>query len=181
MALLLGAELNAEIEHASPYGKDPGERVPGEKRVVGPRAQRLYEEKRAKGEIPIKPIPDERELRPRSRRRAAAHGAETERSADRRARARAGRVIAAKSRDEMKKRLTRIDVEIAKIAASSQTLVSIIGRRPSAAAPTIRDAACRRTPSRPAGPDAIGRHGHARPDQSLVGLEGRGDCVRSRK
>jgi membrane protein len=58
IALLLGAELNAEIEHASPYGKDAGERVPGEKKVVGPRAQRVYEEKRAKGEIPIKPIPE---------------------------------------------------------------------------------------------------------------------------
>jgi membrane protein len=58
IALLLGAELNAEIEHASPYGKDPGERIPGEKKIVGPRAARLYEEKRAKGEIPIKPIPD---------------------------------------------------------------------------------------------------------------------------
>jgi membrane protein len=57
IALLLGAEMNAEIEHASPYGKDPGERVPGEKRVVGVRAQRLYEEKRAKGEVTIKPIP----------------------------------------------------------------------------------------------------------------------------
>jgi membrane protein len=57
IALLLGAEMNAEIEHASPYGKDPGERVPGEKKVVGPRAQRLYEEKRAKGEIPINPLP----------------------------------------------------------------------------------------------------------------------------
>jgi membrane protein len=56
ISLLLGAELNAEIEHASPYGKDPGERVPGEKRVVGPRAQRLYEEKRARGEIPVKPL-----------------------------------------------------------------------------------------------------------------------------
>jgi membrane protein len=59
IALLLGAVLNAEIEHASPYGKDPGERVPGEKKVVGARAQRVYEEKRAKGEIPIKPIPEE--------------------------------------------------------------------------------------------------------------------------
>lgn len=59
LALLLGAELNAEIEHASPYGKEPGERVPGEKRVVGPRAQRLYEEKKAKGEIPTKPFPDD--------------------------------------------------------------------------------------------------------------------------
>jgi hypothetical protein len=29
--VLIGAELNAEIEHASPYGKDPGERVRGEK------------------------------------------------------------------------------------------------------------------------------------------------------
>jgi membrane protein len=58
IALLLGAEMNAEIEHASPYGKDPGERVPGEKKVVGPRAERIYEEKRAKGEIPIKPIPE---------------------------------------------------------------------------------------------------------------------------
>jgi membrane protein len=57
IALLMGAELNAEIEHASPYGKDPGERVPGEKKVIGARAQRIYEEKRAKGEIPIKPMP----------------------------------------------------------------------------------------------------------------------------
>jgi membrane protein len=59
IALLLGAELNAEIEHASPYGKDPGERVPGEKKVVGARAQRLYDEKRERGEIPIKPIPED--------------------------------------------------------------------------------------------------------------------------
>ena len=57
IALLMGAELNAEIEHASPYGKDPGERVAGEKKVIGARAQRLYEEKRAKGEIPVKPLP----------------------------------------------------------------------------------------------------------------------------
>jgi membrane protein len=58
MALLLGAEMNAEIEHASPHGKDPGERVPGEKKVVGARAQRLYEERRARGEIPVKPLPE---------------------------------------------------------------------------------------------------------------------------
>jgi len=42
IALLMGAELNAEIEHASPYGKDPGERVPGEKKAIGARAQRIY-------------------------------------------------------------------------------------------------------------------------------------------
>jgi len=58
IALLLGAEMNAEIEHASPYGKDPGERVAGEKKIVGARAQRIYEEKRASGEIPIKPMPE---------------------------------------------------------------------------------------------------------------------------
>ncbi|MGE5362398.1 MAG: YihY/virulence factor BrkB family protein [Bacteroidales bacterium] len=32
--LLVGAELNAEIEHASPYGKEPGEKRPGERRAV---------------------------------------------------------------------------------------------------------------------------------------------------
>jgi hypothetical protein len=58
LALLLGAEMNSEIEHASPYGKDPGERVPGEKKVIGPRAQRFYEEKRASGEMPVPPIPE---------------------------------------------------------------------------------------------------------------------------
>jgi membrane protein len=31
LVLLIGAEMNAEIEHASPYGKDEGEKAPGEK------------------------------------------------------------------------------------------------------------------------------------------------------
>ena len=35
IAILVGAELNAEIEHASPYGKDVGEKVPGEKKKIG--------------------------------------------------------------------------------------------------------------------------------------------------
>ena len=34
LAVLVGAELNAEIEHASPYGKDPGEKVAGEKEAM---------------------------------------------------------------------------------------------------------------------------------------------------
>ena len=46
----VGAELNAEIEHASPYGKDVGEKVPGEKKKIGAAPQRDYEERRAKGE-----------------------------------------------------------------------------------------------------------------------------------
>ena len=59
IALLIGAELNAEIEHASPYGKDVGEKVPGEKRKIGPAAQRDYEERRAKGEFDAPPYPDD--------------------------------------------------------------------------------------------------------------------------
>jgi membrane protein len=58
VALLIGAELNAEIEHASPHGKDVGEKVPGEKKRIGAVAERFYEEKRKKGEIPIEPFPD---------------------------------------------------------------------------------------------------------------------------
>ena len=59
VAILVGAEMNAEIEHASPYGKAPGEKVPGEKKMIGAMAERDYEERRAKGEIPIRPFPDE--------------------------------------------------------------------------------------------------------------------------
>lgn len=32
IAILVGGEMNAEIEHASPEGKDPGEKTPGERR-----------------------------------------------------------------------------------------------------------------------------------------------------
>jgi virulence factor BrkB len=58
IALLIGAELNAEIEHSSPYGKDVGEKVPGEKKKIGAMAEQDYEEKKAKGEIPARPFPD---------------------------------------------------------------------------------------------------------------------------
>jgi hypothetical protein len=58
IALLLGAELNAEIEHASPYGKDPGEKVPGEKRKIGPAAEREYEESRARGQTEVRLLAD---------------------------------------------------------------------------------------------------------------------------
>jgi len=34
LAVLVGAELNAEIEHASADGKDPGEKVAGEKHAI---------------------------------------------------------------------------------------------------------------------------------------------------
>jgi membrane protein len=43
LAILVGAELNAEIEHASPHGKDPGQKVPGAKKKIGLAAARAYE------------------------------------------------------------------------------------------------------------------------------------------
>ena len=45
LAIVVGAELNAEIEHASPHGKDPGEKVPGQKRKIGAAAARAYKER----------------------------------------------------------------------------------------------------------------------------------------
>jgi membrane protein len=51
LAVLVGAELNAEIEHASPYGKDPGEKVPGEKKKIGALAERSWEERKAAGTL----------------------------------------------------------------------------------------------------------------------------------
>jgi membrane protein len=58
LAILIGAELNAEIEHASPYGKDVGEKVPGEKKKIGPAAARDYEERKANGAGDVAPFPD---------------------------------------------------------------------------------------------------------------------------
>ena len=59
LAILTGAELNAELEHASSYGKDVGEKVPGEKKKIGPAAQRDYEERQAQGEVEVTPFPDD--------------------------------------------------------------------------------------------------------------------------
>jgi membrane protein len=59
LAILVGAEFNAEIEHASPYGKDVGEKVPGEKKKIGVLAERTYEQRMASGQIPVTPFPDD--------------------------------------------------------------------------------------------------------------------------
>ena len=48
MVILIGAEMNAEIEHASPYGKDEGEKAPGQKRKIGPARMRAWVERRLK-------------------------------------------------------------------------------------------------------------------------------------
>jgi membrane protein len=42
LVIILGAELNAEIEKTSPWGKQAGERRPGEKRRLGAAAEREY-------------------------------------------------------------------------------------------------------------------------------------------
>lgn len=44
LAILAGAELNAEIEHASPYGKAPGQKSPAGRRMTGRRAARAFEQ-----------------------------------------------------------------------------------------------------------------------------------------
>jgi membrane protein len=48
LAILFGAELNSEIEHASPYGKEPGEKSPSGRRMIGPRAKRAFDERQQK-------------------------------------------------------------------------------------------------------------------------------------
>jgi membrane protein len=42
LVMLVGAELNAEIERASPYGKAAGEKVPGQRRAIGALAEERY-------------------------------------------------------------------------------------------------------------------------------------------
>jgi hypothetical protein len=57
LAILAGAELNAEIEHASPYGKEPAEKVPGQKKKIGVAAARAYRERLEQtGAAPAPPI-----------------------------------------------------------------------------------------------------------------------------
>ena len=66
LVILIGAEMNAVIEHASPHGKEPGEKVPGQKRSIGPGAMRAWlARRRARGDKPpsaadVKAITDAR-------------------------------------------------------------------------------------------------------------------------
>lgn len=45
LVIVVGAEMNAEIEHASPHGKQEGEKAPGERSVIGARAEREFQER----------------------------------------------------------------------------------------------------------------------------------------
>jgi membrane protein len=42
LCVIVGAEMNAEIEHASDHGKAPGEKTPGERKTIGARAAREF-------------------------------------------------------------------------------------------------------------------------------------------
>jgi membrane protein len=58
LVMLLGAELNAEIEHAAPYGKAAGEKVPGQKRAIGALAAERYQKRpHARPTPPVMPAP----------------------------------------------------------------------------------------------------------------------------
>ena len=54
LVIIVGAEMNAEIEHASPHGKEAGERKPGELKKIGPRAAREHEEKKRSRPVPAR-------------------------------------------------------------------------------------------------------------------------------
>jgi membrane protein len=57
VVMLLGAELNAELEHASPYGKAAGERVAGQRRAIGALAYGRYQRRPAPEVAPPCPAP----------------------------------------------------------------------------------------------------------------------------
>ena len=58
IAILTGAELNAEIEHASPYGKPPGQKNAHGKLLIGARAAKAFRQQQQAGKVPpVKPMP----------------------------------------------------------------------------------------------------------------------------
>jgi len=59
IAILAAAEINAEIEHASPYGKAPGQKTPEGRRLLGARAARYAQAHppAAPAETPAAPWP----------------------------------------------------------------------------------------------------------------------------
>jgi membrane protein len=57
LVALGGAELNAEIEHASPYGKAAGEKIPGQRRAIGALASGRYRARPPAAGPPARPAP----------------------------------------------------------------------------------------------------------------------------
>jgi membrane protein len=66
LAILAGAELNAEIEHASPYGKAPGQKNASGKLMIGRRAARAFEQRgslvKSSASVARKPVHEVRPL-----------------------------------------------------------------------------------------------------------------------
>ena len=58
LVIIIGAEISAEIEHASPWGKEPGEKVAGQKKKLGAAAAREYDERG------LKPLPQRQPVTP---------------------------------------------------------------------------------------------------------------------
>ncbi len=53
LCVIVGAEMNAEIEHASEHGKAPGEKVPGQRKAIGARAARAFRDRDAQTAPPL--------------------------------------------------------------------------------------------------------------------------------
>jgi membrane protein len=72
IAILTGAELNAEIEHASPYGKAPGQKNAQGRLLIGARAERAFRERQRSGaREPVRPAPLAPQPQPKPRVGAA--------------------------------------------------------------------------------------------------------------
>jgi membrane protein len=56
LVAIVGAEMNAEIEHASAHGKEAGEKRPGQRKTIGARAARQYQEKQQGSAAGLQPV-----------------------------------------------------------------------------------------------------------------------------
>jgi membrane protein len=52
LVFFVGAEMNAEVEHASEHGKAPGEKRPGERKAIGARAAREFRQRQTEPHRP---------------------------------------------------------------------------------------------------------------------------------
>ena len=76
IAILTGAELNAEIEHASPSGKAPGQKNAQGKLLIGARAAQAFRQRQLSGElVPHSPVPSPPSSAPKPALGAAVAGA----------------------------------------------------------------------------------------------------------
>jgi hypothetical protein len=56
LCAIIGAEMSAEIEHASEHGKAPGEKTPGQRKAIGVRAARAFRKKQLQPASPPAPV-----------------------------------------------------------------------------------------------------------------------------